>query len=950
MIGLMFSPTSCNQKPNFKGSQDLMPTHLKHEAGGQDSTTPFSTRKIYALALTVTVVILLSISIYIDQTYQQSFRQNLREQTLNQLLRVKSDLERTLSVTTQSVIGLAAAVSSEPTMSQAKFSVQAQYLKQNVPQLLSLSAAPDMIIKMVYPEQENRAAIGLNLATHPTQATDALRAKQLRELVVTGPVQLVQGGRAFIGRAPVFIPASKDRPEVFWGLVSALISPDILFKQVGLTDSELPIKVSIRKHAGLRMQQLFGNPNTFNQKPITSFIHLPYGNWEVAVVPVAGWNQTPPYTHLLRLILIVVNLVVLIPLFFVANLLRKKQSDEYRLRALINLSPLGIALTNYQTGQFVEINPALLNPTGYSKKEFLNLNYRDLTPIEYEEQDRQQLALLDRTGRYGPYEKEHIRKDGTRYPVLLNGMLIRDEDGKRYIWTTVEDITERKLNEENAARQQQRFDVMSQLSRIGAWEHDFETGKTYCSPITREIHGVSAATDINPSSLTTFYPHTLSRQTLQSAIKWAQSDGTPWQEEVLLHRADGKDIWILSTGHAEFKDGKCIRIYGACQDINDQIKQRQELIQAKEAAETATKAKSLFLATMSHQIRTPLKSVLDILIQLQRENLQAEQLHKVTLAKNSAETLLNLINNILDFSKIEAGKMELENIPFNLPTLIENIVETLAVKAQDKGLEISLNFVDMPVTHSLGDPNRLHQILYNLINNAIKFTDQGYINVDVHLQVEKSFYLLTCEVSDTGIGMTSEQQGKLFRSFTRTDTGTTREFDGSGLGLAICKSLCELMGGTISLKSVVGAGSQFTFQIQLAPIATSINVDVPEYTGEVTLYFVSPRDNNLRALDNRCQQLNIKSIAVQNAQAAIAAAQGRDPKHAILLLDSALPQTAISELLESTVFAKCLKAIVRPIKDSDKPLPLPTLQLSISKPITEKGLLTLVDSAIHTSQ
>ncbi len=921
-----------------------MPTRLPNSLAGQDGVK-YHSRTIYGVALATAVALLLSISIYIDDTYQHQYRQSLREQTYNQLHQIQSNLEGTLTITTQSVIGLAAAISSEPNMSQAKFSAQAQYLKQNAPQLLSLSAAPDMVIAMVYPEKENKAALGLNLATHPTQSADALRARQLRELILTGPIQLVQGGRAFVGRMPVFIPANKQHPEIFWGLVSALISPEILFQQSGLMANDLPINVSIRNHVGLRMQQLFGEQKIYNEQPITSNIRLPYGTWEIAAVPVAGWNQKPPNLALFRLIITIINLVILLPLFFVADLLRKKQSNEHRLRGLIRLSPIGIALNKFSNGQFIEINDALLAPTGYTKEEFLNLSYWELTPKEYEEQENKQLELLRTTGQYGPYEKEYIRKDGSRYPVKLNGMLLNDTDGQRYIWSIIEDITELKHNEENAIRQQQRLETMSRQGRIGAWEYNYETETTYWSRMTREIHGVGDDDNIGPETITDFYPHKPSLRKLQSALKWARIDGTPWQEEVLLRRADGREIWILSTGHAEFRNNKCVRIYGACQDINDQVNLRKELIEAKEAAEAATSAKSLFLATMSHEIRTPLNGVLGMLNLLQRDKLQPDQRRKVTLAKNSADALLSLINDILDFSKIEAGKLELEAISFSLLTLIENAVETLAVQAQDKNLEISLNFIKMPIDHVQGDPNRIRQILFNLISNAIKFTEHGYININVHLQVEHDFYLLTCEIIDTGIGITPEQQRKLFKAFTQADIGTTREFGGTGLGLAICKNLCELMSGDIKLKSVIGEGSQFTFQIQLEPSTENINNHTHPVVDNTSICFVSPNENNVNALRNCCRQLNIAFTGASDIVSAVAATQTATGNNRILIIDSTLSSAVQKQIVEAREFEGYAKAIACPIKDSNNPASNAQLQYSINKPITRNGLLTLVELA-----
>ncbi|WP_051243153.1 PAS domain S-box protein [Azohydromonas australica] len=438
-------------------------------------------------------------------------------------------------------------------------------------------------------------------------------------------------------------------------------------------------------------------------------------------------------------------------------------------------------------------------------------------------------------------EWTYVRGDGSRFPGLLNVSLLRNGSGRAVgFLAVIVDLSERKAMEEALRRRTAEVEALAARERAilaGAGSAivvtDAQDRITLFNEAAEQLTGHVRAEVLGQRAVALLFdPEELRRRQrlLQEAFgrtvapgelfmtRTRGAEGREWR----LRRADGTPVPVLlDVRTLRDERARTVGLIYVAVDLSERKRLETELQQRTEQAEAANRAKSAFLANMSHEIRTPLNAVIGLSHLLERMPLEGRQREFVGHIAGAGEQLLALVNDVLDLSKIEAGEMRLEQVPFALDALLEQVAAQARVQADQKQLALHLQAAPALPSRVCGDPVRLRQVLHNLLGNAVKFTQAGSVTLRVQPlapppEPPPGHARLRFEVEDTGIGIPAEAQARIFEAFTQADSSTTRRFGGTGLGLSIVRRLVALMGGTLELQSTPGQGSRFSVTLVLA--------------------------------------------------------------------------------------------------------------------------------------
>lgn len=554
-------------------------------------------------------------------------------------------------------------------------------------------------------------------------------------------------------------------------------------------------------------------------------------------------------------------------------------------------------------------NPAGEQAFGYEPKEIIGQNVSILMPEPFASQHDQYMQRFREMSSNRVIglsrEIQARRKDGSVFPVQisLGVMAVGDE---QIIVGIMIDISEQRAQHDALAATSAQLAMAADVAQMGIWSwtpanNDLQWNdrmfELYQQPLSLRDNGLNYdhwRMRIHPDDL----------ERTETALNNAVAGIGVYDPVFRVVLPDGRERSIQAGAQVELaEDGTLLRVTGINSDITEQLEYEARLREAKEAADAASAAKSAFLANMSHEIRTPMNAVLGMLKLVSQTDLSGRQRDYVNKSQGAAGSLLSLLNDILDYSKIEAGKLQLDRQPFNLDEVMRNLAVVISGNLGNKPVEVLFDLdVSLPQT-LMGDSNRLQQILINLACNALKFTSSGYVTVRARsVATDGGQIRLRIEVEDTGIGISADNQQRIFDGFTQAEVSTSRRFGGTGLGLVICKRLVSLMNSELHLHSELGKGSCFWFELDL-PIVVPEPYAAPQFEPPLRVLLVEDNPVTAELLQRDGCSLGWNVEVEQTGAAALQAvvrAEQQDKPYQVILLDWQLPDnegTAVAQSL-----------------------------------------------------
>ncbi len=807
-------------------------------------------------------------------------------------------------------------------MYRATFEADAEANVRDFPDLCEVNWTDETgVIRMTFPPEGNSHLAGVRPWDNPVQKETRDEAVQRGALRTSRVFDLRQGGRGIVAISPI-AGSEGDRGTV----EAALRLADLC--RISLSDVHAEYAVRVTAAGNSEFESVSVPRTVWSQWGQTSKVSLPGPSWELSVTPtpemiarmltwrpllaglycltvsicLAGvvffWKAACEQSRRLRL----ANAGLEREMLDRAAMTDALQVSESHNRLAFEHAAIGKAIVS-PSGHFLRANAAMCQMLGRSATELNGLTFQEVTHPDDLAADVAMVGRMLR-GEIQTYEmeKRYLHLNGAIVWGVLNVSLIREQGGQPlYFVSQIQDITARRQFETDLIRSRQKLSAVIHMA--GSIIVRFAADGTIKS-INREAERALGIVcdELIDEGCQRLFPEEAALAQFRKRFQQVQTEGGVSQFEMSVTtrvRGDVTLLWnlsrlsnespedseVIAVAHdlTERKQAEAIVLEQNRQltEANARIEgQGEELSAARERAEQANRAKGQFLANVSHEIRTPMYGIIGMSQLALELDLSEEATHHLTLIKQSADSLLLLVNDVLDFSKIEAGKLELRPAPFSLRETLRRTLEPLRFLAERKGVSLEWTVDAKVCDHLVADGSRVQQILINLVGNAIKFTEAGRVAIRVELQCERDDQLeLHVAVTDTGIGIPNDKLHLIFAPFEQIDGSTTRKYGGTGLGLAIVTKLVQLLGGAVWVQSEIGRGSCFHFtfacrrvQADAAQVPSDAVSEMPRLSRPLRV---------LVAEDYKVNQLIVCRILENRGHAVTLAEDGRQAVEAV---------------------------------------------------------------------
>ncbi len=805
----------------------------------------FTSIRHWALPVLAVVLILGAIHL-IERTQHEASVQRSRLDLSNKLGALRSQLVGEFRSDMQLLKGLAGHIALHPQLVDEEFQELCRYLTAGHANIRSIVAAPDLIVKHVYPLEGNEVVLGLNYREHPVQADAALRALEQRDMVVAGPLPLMQGGAGVVMRYPVYLKSADDGPETLWGLIGVSLDFDALMATSGVLGLSLEADLAIRGKDGLGEQGevIFGSPSVFSGNPVIQEVAFPSGSWQIAALPRGGWNVGLGRDWTVWAIGLLVLSLILLLLIFRERQAREHRENARRLEAVEATRARAQALARVSTvkhnfvSHTVLMSPEFCEMIGLEPEERVIPDIDFLQYVDPADHERvQKIASLSRrTNSKYSFDTQLIRADGRVRRVHLQSEMTTDNHGNTNgNFVTVQDITERYEAQEALRLSEERFALAMLGSNDSLWDVDLATLKVYYSPRFREMFGLPTnwAGSTGEDALTFIHPEDRER-VLREFLEVLESQGDNLETELRALTPDGRVLDVLTRAHiARDESGKPVRMVGTNVDVTPLKDAERETRRLQAQLQQAQKMESIghLAGGIAHDFNNILASILgfnELAVNGLASGAEQVRIERyLGEVERAAIRARDLVQQLLTFSRPSGAAMH----HVAVSSVVRDTVKMLrAAVPSTIAMDVELCNKDL---HVLANAVQLHQVVLNLVVNARDAVgEQGSIRVEVkrerqgattcascHQVFEGEF--VTVSVSDSGEGIPKENLERIFEPFFTTK----EQGKGTGMGLAVVHGTVHSIGAHLVIDSAVGRGTRVTLYLPLATPAVQEQED-----------------------------------------------------------------------------------------------------------------------------